>query len=90
MPMPIQTRLRKCRLDAHLEQREVAAILKLKSASCVSRWERGERLPGPIRLLELSALYHRLVNELLYPLYEDARERVQRQRQELHQNERDQ
>jgi transcriptional regulator with XRE-family HTH domain len=77
------TRLRKCRLDAGLSQRNVAAILEIKDSSCISRWERGERLPGTVRLLELSALYHRLVNELLFPMYSDARERVHQRRQGL-------
>ena len=74
-----KNRLRKYRLDAGLSQTEVAKILKLKSPASVSRWERAERLPNPERLLELSALYHRLVNDLLWPRYSKARDRVNRQ-----------
>lgn len=57
-------------------QADVATVLNLKSPAIVSRWERGEQLPCPRRLLELSALYQRLVNDLLRPDYVVARARV--------------
>jgi transcriptional regulator with XRE-family HTH domain len=74
--MRFRTRLRKSRLDSGLSQVEVAAILSLTDPTSVSRWERGERLPSAERLLELSALYHRLANELLFPIYVLARRRI--------------
>ena len=74
--MSFKTRLRKCRLDSGLSQIEVATILSLKDPTSVSRWERGERLPSPERLLEMSALYKRLVNDLLFPIYIDAGKRI--------------
>ena len=74
--MRFRTRLRKYRLDTGLSQVEVATILSLTDPTSVSRWERGERLPSAERLLELSALYHRLANDLLFPIYVDARKRV--------------
>ena len=73
-----QNRLRKYRLDAGLSQAQVAKVLRLRSPASVSRWERAERLPAPDRLLELSALYNRLVNDLLWPRYSEARDRVNR------------
>lgn len=74
--MTFRNRLRKYRLAAGLTQVQVAAALGLDGPTSVSRWERGERLPEPERLLELSALYHRLVNDLLLPQFTAARERV--------------
>ncbi|MFH1680617.1 MAG: helix-turn-helix transcriptional regulator [Candidatus Eisenbacteria bacterium] len=81
-----KTRLRKYRLSASLSQRDVARALRLKSSTVVSRWERGERLPNPRRLLELSALYHRLVNDILRPDWIEARDRVNREleRHDIH------
>lgn len=76
-------RLRTYRLAAGLSQTQVAQVLQLKSPTSVSRWERAERLPSPERLLELSALYHRLVNDLLWPRYETARDRVNRRIHQL-------
>lgn len=75
--MPVHAnRLRKIRRAAGLTQGEVAQVLRLTSPTSVSRWERGERLPDPTRLLELAALYRRSVNDLLLPRFLSARDRV--------------
>lgn len=71
-----RTRLRMYRRQRGFSQAEVATVLQLKSPAIVSRWERGEQVPSPRRLLELSALYQRLVNDLLRPDYLAARTRV--------------
>lgn len=71
-----RTRLRKYRRWSGLTQRQVATVLRLKSRGIVSRWENGSQLPCSRRLLELSALYHRLANELLLPEYRAAEHRV--------------
>ncbi len=78
--MRFQTRLRKHRLALGLSQVEVAEILELKSTSSLSRWERGERLPNTRRLLELSALYQRMVNDLMFPHYVRTRARIHQRR----------
>lgn len=75
--------LRRYRRAAGFSQREVARVLGLTRPASVSRWECGERIPTPGRLLELSCLYHRLVNDLLLPDYLDARARVATRLQEL-------
>ncbi len=74
--MQPKSRLRKYRLAKGFTQVEVATLLNLKSAASVYRWERGTRTPGVGRLLELSALYQRMVNDLLLPQYLESRERV--------------
>ena len=75
--------LRRYRLAAGLSQREVADILGLTRADSISRWERGMRVPNPVRLLELSCLYRRLVNDLLRPQYLVAQKRIAARRQEV-------
>ena len=81
-----QTRLRKYRRATGLTQVQVASILQLEDASSVSRWERGERLPSPRHLLELSALYHRVVNDLLWPDYLKARARIHQRSRTIQHN----
>lgn len=76
----LRTRLRKCRLDAGLSQVQVARLLKLKTPTSLSRWEKGERLPSSERCFDLAAVYHRLVEDLFFPVYSDARSRIHRRR----------
>lgn len=70
------TRLRKYRLEAGLSQLEVALALGYKSHHSISKWELGARTPQPKQLLALSALYGRLVNDLLLPQYQEIRKQV--------------
>ena len=60
--------LRKYRKARGLKQKEVAEILGLKSASLISRWEKGVSLPSPINLFRLAALYRILVDALFIDL----------------------
>lgn len=76
----LRTRLRKCRLDAGLSQVQVARYLGLKTPTSLARWEKGERLPSPQRSFELAAVYHRLVEDLYFPMYSQARNRIHRRR----------
>lgn len=70
------TQLRRYRRAKGFSQAQVARALDLSSPTSISRWERGERIPTPAHLLELSALYQRMVNDLLLPQYRDAQRRV--------------
>ena len=72
----VPNRLWKYRKEWGLTQKDVAFCLELKSSSQVSKWERGERIPSTRNLLRLSALYHRLANDLLRDLFDLERERV--------------
>jgi transcriptional regulator with XRE-family HTH domain len=54
--------LRRFRREIGLSQKEVAAILGLKSAAPVSRWEKGIVLPETLNALKLAALYRSSVD----------------------------
>jgi len=73
---PLANWLRRYRLEAGLSQIQVTKILGLRSSASICRWEHGDRVPSLNRLLELSVLYARLVNDLVRPQYLAARERV--------------
>ena len=60
--------LRKYRKARGLNQKDVAKVLGLKSASLISRWEKGICLPSPINLFRLAALYRTLVDALFIDL----------------------
>jgi len=60
--------LRKYRKARGLKQKEVAEILGLKSASLISRWEKGISLPSPINLFRLAVLYRTMVDALFIDL----------------------
>lgn len=56
--------LRKYRKSRGLNQRQVAAILGLKSASRISRWERGNCLPCLMNAIRLSILCRTMIDGL--------------------------
>lgn len=56
--------LRKYRRSRGLLQKEVAEILGLKSASAISRWEKGLCLPSTKNLFKLASLYRTMVEAL--------------------------
>ena len=60
--------LRKYRMARGFKQKEVAKLLGLKSASMVSRWEKGNSFPNSINLFKLAALYRTLVDALYIDL----------------------
>ena len=61
--------LKKHRLLMGYKQNEVAKLLGLKSASRISRWEKGLAMPSVENLIKLSALYSTLMNELYFEMY---------------------
>jgi len=56
--------LRKYRKARGLNQKQVAAILGLKSTGMISRWEKGVCLPDTINIFKLSILYRTLIEAL--------------------------
>jgi transcriptional regulator with XRE-family HTH domain len=66
-PIKYENRLRECRLDAGLRQRQVVELLGLASANRLSHWENGLAEPNLKNLLKLSRIYNMDV-ELLYPI----------------------
>jgi transcriptional regulator with XRE-family HTH domain len=57
---------RKYRKGRGLKQKQVALILGLKSASVISRWEKGINIPKTLNVLKLAAIY-RTMTEMLLP-----------------------
>jgi transcriptional regulator with XRE-family HTH domain len=57
-------KLKKARLDAGLEQKDVAKFLH-KTQSYISKIESGQRKLDIIRLKELAKIYKRSVNDLI-------------------------
>ncbi len=53
------------------KQNEVAKLLGLKSASRISKWEKGLAMPSVENLIKLSALYATLMNELYLESYRE-------------------
>ncbi len=74
--------LRKYRKLKGLKQKDVARILKLKSTSMISRWEKGVCLPNSLNIFKLSLLYRTLIDvlfiDLMRLLKEDIRKREEK------------
>ena len=64
----IRNCLTKYRKARGLTQQDVAAILGLKCASLISRWESGSCLPSTTNLLRLAAIYRTMVDALYIDL----------------------
>lgn len=60
--------LRRHRKARGLQQKEVAEILGLKSASMISRWEKGLCLPSVLNLFKLAVLYRTMADALFIDL----------------------
>ena len=75
--------LRRYRKARGLKQKEVAKILGLKSASMISRWERGLCLPSTLNLFRLAALYRTMVDALLIDLLRELREDLHKREEEV-------
>lgn len=65
----IPNSLKKYRRMSGLSQRKVAASLGLQETSCISRWEKGEYMPGIEYLFRLSLLYKTSPTNLYYDLW---------------------
>jgi transcriptional regulator with XRE-family HTH domain len=64
----IPNNLRKYRKALGLMQGDVAKIMNLKSASIISRWEKGVCFPSMLNAFKLAGLYCVLVDALFFPL----------------------
>ncbi|HTY11515.1 MAG TPA: helix-turn-helix transcriptional regulator [Bacteroidota bacterium] len=58
--------LRKYRRIRGLNQKEIAAILGLRSASLVSRWEKGRCIPSLMNAIRLAILCRSMVDALFF------------------------
>lgn len=80
----IPNTLRKHRKRRGLSQKEVAKILELKSASIISRWERGVCLPNTPNLFRLTVLYRTMPEALFFQYLGSVKEEIQRQEERVH------
>ena len=60
----IPNSLRRFRRVRGMKQKEVARILGVKSASMISRWEKGITLPNTENAFKLAAIYRTMVDAL--------------------------
>jgi DNA-binding XRE family transcriptional regulator len=75
--------LRKYRRARGLKQSEVARILGLKSASIVSRWEKGVCLPSTVNALKLALIYRTLVDALYIDLLRALRPELRKREEKV-------
>ena len=68
--------LRKHRRIRGLDQKTVARILGLKSASRISRWEKGDCIPSHVNVIRLSILYRTMADALFHDLAKALREEI--------------
>ena len=78
----IPNSLRKYRKAAGLKQREVAKLLGLKSASMISRWERGVCLPELPNVFKLALIYRTMVDALFMDLRNALKEEIKKKKDE--------
>lgn len=72
----IPNSLRRYRKARGLKQKEVAEILGLKSASMISRWEKGVSFPKPLNIFKLAALYRTMVDALFIDLIRSVKDDI--------------
>lgn len=73
---PIPNRLRRYRIIAGYNQKQVAEILGLICRNRVSRWEKGTSMPNLQNLIKLSSLYKTLIEELYHEYIIDTKEEL--------------
>ncbi|MFH1970882.1 MAG: helix-turn-helix transcriptional regulator [Patescibacteria group bacterium] len=75
--------LRKYRKARGLKQSNVAKILRIKSTSLISRWEKGVCLPNTLNSFKLSILYRTLIVALFIDLYRTLKEEILKREKEV-------
>jgi len=75
--------LRKYRKARGLKQKDVAKILGIKSASIVSRWEKGLCMPNTLNLFRLATLYRTMSDALFIDTVRALRDDVHRREKKV-------
>ena len=75
--------LKKYRRIRGLKQKDVAKILGIKSASIISRWEKGVCLPNTLNLFRLSILYRTMSDALFIDLMRDLRDDFRKREEKI-------
>ncbi len=65
-------------------QRQVALILGVRNTGMISRWENGSRLPSPVNILRLAALYGTLADALYADMMRRLREEIKTNRERFY------
>jgi len=73
--------LKRHRRARGLQQKDVAKVLRLKSASMISRWEKGFCLPNTRNLFKLAILYRTMSDALFIDLIKQMRNDIQKREQ---------
>lgn len=71
--------LRRYRKVRGLKQKEVADILGVRSASMISRWEKGLTLPSTLNAFKLALIYRTMVDGLYIDLITSLKEDIRKQ-----------
>jgi transcriptional regulator with XRE-family HTH domain len=79
----IPNNLKRYRKRMGFSQKEVADMLGLKSASCISRWENGTSIPSWQHMFELSFLYSTIPNQFYGDLWSDIQSRLRKKKLEM-------
>ena len=66
-----------------LNQKQAAGILGLKSASRISRWEKGCCIPSYVNVVRLSIVYRTMADALFRDLSRMLREEIHRREKEV-------
>ncbi len=75
--------LRKYRRIRGLSQKRVAMILGLKSASRISRWEKGSCIPSHVNVIRLSIVYRTMADALFRDLSRTLRDEIYRRERQI-------
>ena len=72
----IPNSLRRYRRVRGLKQTDVAAILGVKNAAMISRWEKGQTLPSTLNVFSLSIIYSTTPDALYLDFIRALREKL--------------
>ena len=75
--------LKRYRKARGLQQKDVAKVLGLKSASMISRWEKGLCLPNTKNLFKLAILYRTMSDALFIDMIKQMRNEIQKREQRV-------
>ena len=79
----IPNSIKRYRKARGLQQKDVAKVLGLKSASMISRWEKGLCLPNTRNLFKLAILYRTMSDALFIDLIKQMRNEIQKREQRV-------
>jgi len=79
----IPNSIKRYRKARGLQQKDVAKVLGLKSASMISRWEKGLCLPNARNIFKLAILYRTMSDALFIDMIKQMRNDIQKREQRV-------